>query len=142
MKIPLYVSGGDMIQQIILEVLGSFFLVFMYLSSTDAKTKFTKDGAIQTIILAGSYLGSMMLAGTKLATLKASPINPAVALSIVFWNLEGKTLASAYIFCGASFAGSFVALIFFRFVYKKTTEQLDEIEEEEEDEHNNEALLG
>jgi len=65
----LYVVKGDYIQQMIVEVFGSFFLVFMYLSSTEEKTKFTKDAAIQTIILAGSYLGAMMLAGTKLTVL-------------------------------------------------------------------------
>ena len=32
--------------QLLLEILGSFFLVFMYLSSTNPKTKFTKDAAI------------------------------------------------------------------------------------------------
>ena len=53
----------------IVEVFGSFFLVFMFLPSTEEKTKFTKDAAIQTIILAGSYLGAMMLAGTKLTVL-------------------------------------------------------------------------
>jgi|TARA_B110000285_G_scaffold38687_1_gene41961 glycerol uptake facilitator-like aquaporin len=65
----LFVLKGDYIQQMIVEVFGSFFLVFMYLSSTEEKTKFTKDAAIQTIILAGSYLGAMMLAGTKLTVL-------------------------------------------------------------------------
>ena len=53
----------------IVEVMGSFFLVFMYLSSTEEKTKFTKDSAVQTIILAGSYLGAMFLAGTKIENL-------------------------------------------------------------------------
>lgn len=53
----------------IIEVGGAFFLVFMYLSSTEEKTKFTKDAAIQTMILAGSYLGAMMLAGAKLQIL-------------------------------------------------------------------------
>ena len=55
-------------QQLVLEMMGSFFLVFMYLSSTDKKTKFTSDAAIQTIILAGSYLGAMLLAGSQLPT--------------------------------------------------------------------------
>ena len=44
--IKLNVDSGDIIQQVIVEVMGSFFLVFMYLSSTDEKTKFTKDAAI------------------------------------------------------------------------------------------------
>ena len=45
-KIQLNVSGDDYIQQIIVEIMGSFFLVFMYLSSTEEKTKFTKDAAV------------------------------------------------------------------------------------------------
>jgi len=49
--------------------MGAFFLVFMYLSSTEPKTKFTNDKAVQTIILAGSYLGSMLLAGNKIQVL-------------------------------------------------------------------------
>ena len=44
--IELYVEGGDMIQSAILEAMGSFFLVFMYLSSTEPKTKFTTDKAV------------------------------------------------------------------------------------------------
>ena len=64
--------------------MGSFFLVFMYLSSTEEKTKFTKDAAVQTIILAGSYLGAMLLAGIKLDILRASPVNPAIAFAIIF----------------------------------------------------------
>lgn len=46
LSINLNVPGDDMIQSLILEILGSFFLVFMYLSSTEEKTKFTKDAAV------------------------------------------------------------------------------------------------
>lgn len=67
-------------------MMGSFFLVFMYLSSTDAKTKFTKDAAIQTIILSGSYLGAMVLAGRELDPVKISPVNPAVAFGVFLVN--------------------------------------------------------
>jgi len=128
-------------QQLVLEMMGSFFLVFMYLSSTDKKTKFTSDAAIQTIILAGSYLGAMLLAGSQLPT-SASPVNPALAFSVILWNPTVSNWAAAWILCGASFAGSFLALIFFRFVYQKTTETLEQMEEEEQEGHNNEALLG
>lgn len=85
-KIELDVKGEDYIKQIIVEVMGSFFLVFMYLSSTEEKTQFTKDAAVQTIILAGSYLGAMLLAGIKLTVIKASPVNPAIAFAILIWN--------------------------------------------------------
>ena len=39
--IELGVDKGDIMQTIILEIMGSFFLVFMYLTSTEEKTKFT-----------------------------------------------------------------------------------------------------
>ena len=45
------------------ETLGSFLCVFMYLCSTEKKTKFTKDSVIQTMILAASYLAAMKLSG-------------------------------------------------------------------------------
>lgn len=119
--------------------MGSFFLVFMYLSSTDQKTKFTKDAAIQTIILSGSYLGAMLLAGTKLKKLHASPVNPAIAFGIFIFNaFDPANFTSLIIFLTAPLAGSLAALFFFRFIYKTTTEQM---EMEEDDDRNEEALM-
>lgn len=142
-KITLNVDSDDIIQQIVLEMMGSFFLVFMYLCSTDVKTKFTKDAAIQTVILAGSYLGAMLLAGVKLIYIRASPVNPAISFAIILWNPTGindtSNWKNVYIFCLVSFAGSLLALIFFRYVYQKTTETMDEIDDEE-DERNEDEL--
>ena len=115
--IDLEVAGEDYFKQIIVEVMGSFFLVFMYLSSTEEKTQFTKDAAVQTIILAGSYLGAMLLAGIKLKIVHASPVNPAIAFAVLFWNPKESHWATAPIFVITSFGGSALALIFFRFVY-------------------------
>ena len=137
--IDLAIKKDDIFQTILLEIMGSFFLVFMYLTSTEEKTKFTKDAAIQTIILAGSYLGAMLIAGVKLDILDASPVNPAIAIVFVFFNIGGPAIASLLIFGTMSFVGSILALIFFRFVYKKTQETMEEIDEEES--NNQEALL-
>ena len=101
--------------------MGSFFLVFMYLSSTEEKTKFTKDKAVQTIILAGSYMGAMLIAGVKLTVLRASPVNPAIAFAIVFFNLGDGVFKSIWIFFVGSLLGSVLSLIFIEFVYKTTT---------------------
>jgi len=145
--IELHVEAGDGLKQILVEVMGSFFLVFMYLCSTDEKTKFTKDAAIQTIILAGSQLGAMLLAGTLIENLHLSPVNPAISFAIIFLNSFRGDSSSAtnwqtsYCFFAASFGGSALALIFFRFVYKKTTEQIEQMDDEE-DENNEEALMG
>ena len=128
-----------MIQSFFLETMGSFFLVFMYLSSTEEKTKFTKDKAVQTIILAGSYLGAMLIAGVKLIKLRASPVNPAIAISIAFFNAGDGAFKSLWIFIAGSLLGSVLSLIFFEFVYKTTTQLVEDIEEEED--HQQEALL-
>ena len=127
-----------MLQSVVVEILGSFFLVFMYLSSTDEKTKFTKDAAVQTIILAGSYLGAMLLAGAKISVLRASPVNPAIAIWIIVFNSSSRNWGSIWIFCGVSFIGSFISRIFFRLVYQKTQAAIEEMEEEEQ--NNEEAL--
>ena len=85
----------------------------MYLSSTEEKTKFTKDKAVQTIILASSYLGAMLIAGVKLTVLDASPVNPAVAFAILFFNQfkGGKSIMLAFGF--SSLIGSVLSLLFF-----------------------------
>lgn len=137
--IELAIGTNDIMQTIILEILGSFFLVFMYLTSTEEKTKFTKDAAVQTIILAGSYLGAMLIAGVKLDKLDASPVNPAIAIAFVFFNPTAAAFGSLLIFGTMSLVGSVLALIFFRYVYQKTQETMEDMEEEES--HNQDALL-
>jgi glycerol uptake facilitator-like aquaporin len=137
-KIVLSVDGLDMLKQLFVEILGAFFLVFMYLCSTDEKTKFTKDSAIQTIILAGSQLGAMLLAGTKLPVIRASPVNPAISFGIILINPSAANWKTFWVFMGGPFIGSLLALIFFRFVYKKTTESIDQMEDEEEAEEEDE----
>jgi len=106
--------------------MGSFFLVFMYLSSTDVKTKFTNDAAIQTVILSGSYLGAMLLAGYKFYKLKASPVNPAIAFGVVLIHgLSSKNLKSLLVLLTAPVGGAFLALFFFRYVYQTTTATME-----------------
>ena len=85
----------------------------MYLSSTEEKTKFTKDKAVQTIILASSYLGAMLIAGVKLTVLDASPVNPAVAFAILLFSGFKETKSILLVFGGASVIGSVLSLLFF-----------------------------
>jgi len=87
----------------------------------------------------------MLLAGIKLSSIEASPVNPAIAFAIVFWNPTSENWACSPIFVGSSFGGSALALIFFRYVYQKTTQAIEEIEEEEESvetSSRNEPLMG
>ena len=95
-----------------------------------------------------------MLAGVKLMTIRASPVNPAISFGIIMWNPTGPSpinsetsgtsnWTSSFIFYAFPFLGSFLALLFFRFVYQKTTETMVEAEEEgSDDERNENALMG
>jgi glycerol uptake facilitator-like aquaporin len=129
----LIVHGDYYIQTIISEIIGSFLMVFMYLCSTEEKTKFTKDSVVQTMILASSYLAAMMLAGSNVTDIRLSPVNPATALGMkFFYNLGNKNdWGSIPIFVGGGFGGSFAAFLFFTCIYKKTADAIKEIEEEE-----------
>ena len=83
----------------------------------------------------------MLLAGAKIAVIHASPVNPAIAFAIILWNSSSANWATFYIFILASFLGSFLALIFFKFIYQTTTETMEQVEDEEDDERNEDQLL-
>lgn len=136
----IYVSSDNMAQTVVLELIGSFFLVFMYLCSTEEKTKFTKDSVVQTMVLASSYLAAMTLAGMHVPLLNISPVNPAIALVQMIFASSKDQWESSWIFLFIGFGGSLLALIFFRFVYKKTAEVMDDYGEEDDDKK--EALMG
>lgn len=80
----------------------------------------------------------MLLAGAKIKELRASPVNPAISFMMIFFNSSAENWKSLWIFLAGGFIGSFLSLIFFRFVYKKTQEVMEDIEEEEA---NNEHAL-
>ena len=95
------------------EITGSFLLVFMYLLSTQDKTKFTKDHMLQTIVLAGSYLAAMNFAGSYVELIFISPVNPAIALTMILFNSSDVSWKSFWIYTLLGFAGSLAAYIFF-----------------------------
>jgi len=64
------------------EILGSFFLAFLYLTQTEEKTKLSKDPAITTLIIAASYVGALLMASGPSNYL--SCLNPAVAFGTSF----------------------------------------------------------
>ena len=72
-----------------------------------------------------------MLAGQKIKVLKASPVNPAIALSILIFNAQNEIWKSIWIFLSMSCVGSLLALFFFRGVYEKTKESIDQMEDAE-----------
>lgn len=59
------------------EILGTFFLCFLYLTQTEAKTKLSKDPAITTLIIAASYIAALLMVSGPHIYLAC--LNPAVA---------------------------------------------------------------
>ena len=85
------------------------------------------------MILASSYLAAMMLAGSNVALIRLSPVNPATALGMqLSYSIgEGASWGAIPIFLAGGFGGSLLAFLFFRFIYKTTAEAIKEIENEE-----------
>lgn len=94
------------------------------------------------MVLAGSYLAAMVFGGAYVDLIYISPVNPAIALTMLVFNTSNKGWESSWIFLMLGFVGSVIAYLFFRFVYFKTVVAADEIEEEEaENEENNKDSL-
>ena len=71
---PEFIGSG-----IVSESLGSFFLVFLYLTQTEESTKLSKDPAITTLIIAASYLGALLMTSSPDAGF--SCLNPAIGIT-------------------------------------------------------------
>ena len=130
-KVKISIDDDKMGSGILGEIIGSFFLVFMYLCSTDEATKFTKDSVMQTMILSISYISAMLISGTN-TNIMLSPVNPAVAAFMtITYNNSTEGWKAIWIFLIFGFVGSFFAFLFYRFIYKTTQETIAEIEEDE-----------
>lgn len=132
-KLPLHVEKHEIFQQIVLEALGCFLFTFIYLCSTERKTKFTSNSAVQTLILACSYVSAMLLAGERMTQLRISPVNPAVSFAIILFNPTEPNWETSYIFFIFSFVGSALAFLFFKHIYLESSRIiLNEKEADEE----------
>ena len=112
------------------EVLGSFFLAFLYLTQTEEKTKLSKDPAITTLIIAASYVAALVMVSGPFKGLPC--LNPAIGFGASMqqvYDAGTEGWESSYVFLLMPFAGSVLAVIFFEFVYKKVFEAITESEE-------------
>jgi len=89
------------------------------------------------MVLSGSYLSAMVFAGAYVPLFYVSPVNPAIALTMILFNSSTEGWKSFWIYTLLGFAGSFLAYIFFKMVYIKTVTTADEIEAEENEEEEN-----
>ena len=86
MDLQLYYEPNEFFQAIILESIGSFMLVFMWLSTQNKATRFSEDMAINNLFLAAATLCSMLIGGVNLQNLALSPCNPTIGFFITFMN--------------------------------------------------------
>jgi glycerol uptake facilitator-like aquaporin len=111
------------LQAIVLEVLGSMLLTFLYLTQTEEKTKVSGDPAISTMIIAATY-ATVIGYSMGLGVVTVSAFNPAIALGN-FWavlfsgNFDRHYGANMWVCLAFSYAGSLLAVVLFEFVYKK-----------------------
>jgi glycerol uptake facilitator-like aquaporin len=111
------------------EVLGAFFVAFLYLTQTENKTKISNDPAITTLIIAASYLASMLFACGSNKYM--SPLNPAVSLGMMLQQVyhgTGAGIKSFYVFLPFPLVGGLCAVFFYEFIYKRVQEAIQESE--------------
>jgi glycerol uptake facilitator-like aquaporin len=119
------VDAGEIGQAITSEIIGTFFVAFLYLTQTENKTKMSSDPAITTLIIASAYLSAMLLVSGPDNYLTA--LNPAIALGTMFQEAyHGKSdgFARIYIYIPFPLIGGVVAVAFHEFVYKRVTETI------------------
>ena len=144
-KTPSEFGSASIFPSIVSEVIGSFFLAFLYLTQTENKTKISNDPAITTLIIASSYMAAMLMVSGPDDYL--TPLNPAVSFGTIMQQIfhsEGKGLAKFYVYLPFPLAGGLLAVFFHEFIYKKVQKQiqLDEGDHVDGAINDNEDILG
>ena len=112
------------------EVIGAFFVTFLYLTQTEDKTKLSSDPAITTLIIASAYLSAMLMVCGPDDYI--TPLNPALALGAMFQQVyhgEAGAFARIYVYLPFPVLGGLCAVAFHEFVYKRVSQTLQESEE-------------
>lgn len=134
-------SDGFIFQGLMGEMLGAFFLCFMYLTQTEERTKFSKDPSITSLIISCAYVAARIMTGHPNVS-SASCLNPAIGLGtniVMALDPHSIGLEYAYIYAVMPLVGAVIAVLFHEFVYKATQDIIyKQIEEEDEKE---DALL-
>ena len=117
------------------EALGSFIAVLFFMMQTDEKMFFSREKAINCFIIASSYVAARAMFNgqngvvNQISTFGAC-LNPAIALGLILGAVFNgdygmNAFSSLWLYPTLPFGGSVLALLFFEFVYKKTTETLE-----------------
>jgi glycerol uptake facilitator-like aquaporin len=118
-------------QAMTIEIVGSFFFVTMFLINTEANSKFFHDSGFRLLAISGAYV----VAVSYSTTLAGGSINPAFGVTINLTGLmdsgRGDELKWIWLYGLMPFVGAALALLFHEFVFKKTQENIEEIEKQE-----------
>ena len=123
--------------------LGSFLLVFVYLTQTEQGYKLSQDPAITTMIISGCYVIGMYIGFTlSLPMMVVSSLNPAVSLgmivAVVFkpgYGIQNSGMSWAWIYLVFPWVGSIIAVIVYEFLFKKAQDVVEEHEEVDAEAH-------
>ena len=126
-KKPRYGSFNSIIS----EIIGTFIYVLFFLVSTNKSTQYSKEKAMNCLVIASSYVGAMMIAGGGMVTLGGPILNPFICLGLCLWS--GQWGYWQYMVC--PWAGAIIGLIFYELVFVRTLEYLadgDQVDEDSE----------
>lgn len=118
------------IRALLQELLCTFMYVFFFMTNTDEKLLFSEEPAINCFILASSYVGArtMFYGNAPEATSYGAVMNPAIAIGIQMSSLLNNGFSawnSIYLYPTIPFGASFLAVLFYELIYKKTRQILD-----------------
>jgi len=111
------------------EILGTFIFVVFFKIVTDEKLYFSKEQALNCLIIASSYIAARSIvygtgnSPTTTISYYGPCLNPAIAIGISLVTLMfevGTTFKWFWLYWFMPFVGSLIAIIFYRFVYLKT----------------------
>ena len=105
-------------------MLGTFIVVFFFLTQTEEKAVFSKEKAITCFIIASSYIGARALCGGIIVTRSGACLNPAIGFGTSFTMLFDWTnkygIELIWLYAAVPFGGSIIAIIFYELIFRKT----------------------
>jgi glycerol uptake facilitator-like aquaporin len=139
------IGGRHIAQSMVQETVGSFILVFCYLTQTEEKYKLSNDPAITTMIISGAYVVAMWLGFSGIIIFRTiSPLNPAIALGVItmitFKGDMNTNLSWSWIYLVFGWAGSLLAVALYEFGFKTATD-VAEVHNEQAEEEAEAALM-
>jgi glycerol uptake facilitator-like aquaporin len=129
------------------EAFGAFIFVLFFKIVTDERTHLSDQQPINCFVIAAAYVGARSIVnGSGFSSISSygACLNPAVAIGITLnsiWFHAGDTLKWFWIYWLMPFAGSLLAILFYRFVYMKTQLMVLKDQQEEKEEHEEAAKV-